>query len=266
MSAPRTNGSAAVLEITSVCAGYGRTEVLRDVSLQVPQGSVAALLGPNGAGKTTLLRAASGLLRPSRGVVAVRGEDVTRCAPHERTRRGLCLIPEGRGVFPHLTVRENLLLWVPPWQKDRRLDKALEAFPVLAERLDQLAGTMSGGQQQMLALSRCYLSHPSVVLLDEVSMGLAPRIVDEIFEALRRLANSGVALLLIEQYVSLALEMADVVYVLNRGEVAFSGPPTALDGDELMKRYLGAELSSAPARRSPTTKVDGRLPVHDKHT
>jgi branched-chain amino acid transport system ATP-binding protein len=249
MSAPVAVATSDVLSIESLTAGYGRTTVLRDVDVAVPAGSVAALLGPNGAGKTTLLRAAAGLLRASGGTVRVNGKDITRRKPHARNRAGLCLIPEGRGVFPNLTVRENLLLQVPPWQKDDALDVALDAFPVLRERLGQVAGTMSGGQQQMVALSRCYLSKPAVVLLDEVSMGLAPRIIDEIFEALRRLAATGVALLLVEQYVSRALEMADVVYLLNRGQVAFSGAPDALDEGELMRGYLGADLhldDSAP--------------------
>jgi branched-chain amino acid transport system ATP-binding protein len=238
----------AVLRIESLTAGYGSTTVLRDVDVTVPAGSVAALLGPNGAGKTTLLRAAAGLLRPSGGSVRVNGEDVTRRAAHERNRAGLCLIPEGRGVFPNLSVRENLLLQVPPWRKEDALDEALEAFPLLRERLRQRAGTLSGGQQQMLALSRCYLAKPAVVLLDEVSMGLAPRIIDDIFEALRRVAASGVALLLVEQYVSRALELADVVYLLNRGRIGFAGPPKALDENELMRGYLGADLHADAAQ------------------
>jgi branched-chain amino acid transport system ATP-binding protein len=241
-----SDGTAAArptaLALTGVTAGYGRTVVLRDIDLTVAVGSVAALVGPNGAGKTTLLRAASGLLRATSGAVSVSGDDVTPRRPHERARAGLCLVPEGRGIFPNLTVRENLLLQVPPWAKDRSLDSALEAFPILRERLGQRAGMMSGGQQQMLALSRCFLARPALVLLDEVSMGLAPRIVDEIFAALRRLAADGVALLLVEQYVTRALEMADHVYLLNRGRIAYSGPPQDLDEDELMRRYIGADL------------------------
>ena len=240
---------ADVLRIESLSAGYGRTEVLRDVTLGVPAGSVAALLGPNGAGKTTLLRTAAGLLRPSAGSVQLNGTDVTKRRPAERSRGGLCLIPEGRGIFPNLTVRENLVLQVPRGRKDAALDDALEAFPVLKERLGQVAGTMSGGQQQQLALSRCYLAAPAVVLLDEVSMGLAPKVIDDIFEALRKLAAKGVALLLVEQYVHRALEMADVVYLLNRGQVTFSGPPSELDEDELMRGYLGASLTAdAPSQ------------------
>lgn len=236
--------AAAVLTLDGVTAGYGRTTILRDITVSVAPGKVVALLGPNGAGKTTLLRVAGGLLRSTAGRITVEGQDVTRRRAHERARAGLCLIPEGRGVFPNLSVRENLALQVPAWRKGASIDPALDAFPALRERLGQTAGSMSGGQQQMLALSRCFLADPKVVLLDEVSMGLAPAIVDEIFEALRALADSGVALLLVEQYVARALEMADVAYLLDRGTVSFSGPSAELDADDLMRRYAGASVSS----------------------
>lgn len=230
----------AALALRAVTAGYGRTTVLCDVNLAVPQGRVVALLGPNGAGKTTLLRTAAGLLAPSAGQITVGGADHTRSRPNRRARAGLCLVPEGRGIFPNLSVRENLLLQVPPWRKDTGYEPALDAFPILKQRLAQSAGSMSGGQQQMLALSRCFLAEPKVVLLDEVSMGLAPRIIDEIFTALVRLSQAGVALLLVEQYVTRALSVADHVYLLGRGTVTFSGPPSELDEDELMRRYMGA--------------------------
>jgi branched-chain amino acid transport system ATP-binding protein len=205
----------------------------------VPAGKVVALLGPNGAGKTTLLRVASGLLSPTAGDVLVGGATMTRRRAFERARAGLCLIPEGRGIFPNLTVRENLLLQVPPWASDPDLRPAFEAFPILKERVGQTAGSMSGGQQQMLALARCFLAGPSLVLLDEVSMGLAPRIIDQIFEALTSLAARGIALLIVEQYVSRALEVADHVYTLNRGSIDFSGSPSTVDEDELARRYFG---------------------------
>jgi branched-chain amino acid transport system ATP-binding protein len=236
---------SAALQLGGVSAGYGRTTILRGVDLTVAEGAVVALLGPNGAGKTTLLNVASGLLPATAGTVAVGDEDVTGLPPHQRTRRGICHVPEGRGVFANLTVRENLALQVPAWLEDGSIEPALEAFPVLRERLSQLAGTMSGGQQQMLALSRCFVSRPKVVLLDEVSMGLAPRIIDEIFAALRLLAGQGVALLLVEQYVSRALAIADTVYLLNRGEVGFTGPPSELDEDDLMRRYVGVGMHAA---------------------
>jgi len=231
---------APALELRGVTAGYDRATVLRDVNVTVPTGAVVALLGPNGAGKTTLLRTAAGLLRPSAGSVLVGSLDMTRAAPHRRSGRGLCLIPEGRGIFPALTVRDNLRMQKPPWARDDDgVDRAMLAFPDIGRRTNQLAGTMSGGQQQMLALCRAWITEPTVVLLDEVSMGLAPRIVDEIFAALRDLAASGVALLVVEQYVNRALEVADHVYLMDKGEIAFSGPPTSLERDALLSGYLG---------------------------
>jgi branched-chain amino acid transport system ATP-binding protein len=230
------------LELRGITAGYGRTTVVRDVSLTVRAGTVVALLGPNGAGKTTLLRAAAGLLRPTAGAVLVGGTDVTRSAPHERAWAGLCLIPEGRGIFPSLTVRENLTLSVPPWRNGASVDPALDAFPVLEERLGQTAGTLSGGEQRMLALARCYLAEPAVVLLDELSTGLAPRLVDQIFESLARLAGEGVSLLLVEQYVGRALDLADTVHLLSRGSVAFSGRAADLDEAAVLRGYLGRDL------------------------
>ena len=233
-----TETSPHTLVLADVHAGYGRTQVLRGVTVAVPRGAIVALLGANGAGKTTLLRVASGLLRPSAGSVTINGTDRTRLSPAERAKAGLCLIPEGRGVFRSLTVRENLRLQVPPWAKDQSVDRALEMFPVLRKRLGQTAGTMSGGEQQMLALARAYLANPDVVLLDEVSMGLAPKVVEVIFDALRRLADSGASMLLVEQYVARALEMADQVVLLSKGHVVFNGPPDALDEDEVLGGYF----------------------------
>jgi branched-chain amino acid transport system ATP-binding protein len=233
-----------LLELRSVTAGYGDATVLRDIDIAVRAGVIDALLGPNGAGKTTLLRVAAGLLRPTRGAVSIRGVDVTTESPSRRARAGICLIPEGRGIFRSLSVAENLRLQVPPWRRDGDMDDALEAFPLLRDRSRQTAGTLSGGQQQMLALARCYLAHPAIVLLDEVSMGLAPRIVDEIFEALLTLAATGVALLLVEQYVSRALQMADTVHLLDRGSITFAGPSTDLDPATVMRGYLGADLGA----------------------
>ena len=236
----RATSSLPALQLSAIHAGYGRTAVLRDVSLEVPKSQVVALLGPNGAGKTTLLRAASGLLRPSSGTIVVGGVDMTKAAAVKRARAGVCLIPEGRGIWRNLTVRENLRLQVPPWATRADIGAAVEMFPVLGERINQTAGTLSGGQQQMLALARSYLASPAVVLLDEVSIGLAPKIVDEIFEALRKLADTGVALLLVEQYVTRALAMADRVVLLDRGQVAFTGVPRELDEQAVLRRYLGA--------------------------
>ena len=228
-----------MLALESVVGGYGETTVLRDVSLTVPEASVVALLGANGAGKTTIMRVASGELRPRSGRVLMNGSDISATAPFQRWKLGVCHIPEGRAVFPGLTVRENLVTFAKG-RADDALDRATEAFPVLASRLGQRAGTLSGGEQQMLALARAYVTDPKVVLLDEVSMGLAPKIVDEIFAFIGLLARSGASLLLVEQYVSRALELADHVYVLSRGRVAFSGAPSELDEEHVLAGYLGA--------------------------
>jgi branched-chain amino acid transport system ATP-binding protein len=236
--AERQDPVATALELRGLCAGYRGVRAVRGVDLVVPAGSVVALIGPNGAGKTTLMSAAAGLVRASAGTIHIAGADVTAWPVHARARAGLCLVPEGRGVFPRLTVRDNLVLQT---RRDRpgNISLALDAFPILGKRLSQLAGTLSGGEQQMLALARAYLSAPSVVLLDEVSMGLAPLVVDQIFTSLERLRATGVALLVVEQFVSRALAMADSVYLLNRGLVTFSGEPSQLDEQAVIRGYLG---------------------------
>ena len=235
-------GLAAIgtLELRGVSAGYGRAIVLREVDLDVPGGTVAALLGPNGAGKTTLLRVAAGLLSASAGQVLLGGDDLTGRKPFQRAHYGVCLIPESGGIFPNLSVRDNLRLQVPPWKQDAGYEPALETFPILKDRLGQAAGSLSGGQQQMLALSRCFLSDPKIVLLDEVSTGLAPRSIDEMFEALLKISRQGISRLLVEQYVGRALDIADRVYLLGGGTVRFSGDPSELDKAELTRRYVGA--------------------------
>ncbi|HEY2832615.1 MAG TPA: ABC transporter ATP-binding protein [Sporichthyaceae bacterium] len=227
-----------MLELTNVQAGYGGVTVLRDLSLWVPRGSVVALLGPNGAGKTTTLRLASGLLRPTGGTMTLDAEPYPR-SPDAVARAGICHVPEGRGVFPSLTVKENLLVQARGRGIADAVEKATAAFPRLGQRLSQVAGTMSGGEQQMLALAKAYVSRPTYVLLDEVSMGLAPKIVDEIFAFLRDLAARGTALLLVEQYVTRALEVADYVFLLNHGRVVFSGEPGELDGSAIFAEYMG---------------------------
>jgi branched-chain amino acid transport system ATP-binding protein len=230
-----------MLELRDVTAGYEGHVVLRDVSIKVPDDAVVALLGPNGAGKTTLLRVASGLLVPSSGQLLLDGEDVTGWSTDQLARSGVCHVPEGRGVFPSLSVRDNLRLQAPGDLDGPMIEGLKEVFPRLIERLDQTAGTMSGGEQQMLALAHAYLASPTVVLLDEVSMGLAPRIVDEIFEYLRDLAGRGVALLLVEQYVARALELADYVYILRKGRIEFAGEPKELGGEAILASYLGEQ-------------------------
>ena len=228
-----------MLELHGIEAGYGaRHTVLRDVSLAIQPGTVAAVLGPNGAGKTTMLRVASGLLRPTAGTVLLGGEDVTRTPPSARARRGLCHIPDSRGVYPTLTVRENLVLSSRKGEEAAALERATAAFPVLGEKLGQRAGQLSGGQQQMLSLVRAYLTNPTLVLVDEASMGLAPVVVDQIFEFLGQLTASGTGLLIVEQYVSRALALADTVYVMNKGRVAFAGKSAEIT-DDLFLHYLG---------------------------
>lgn len=233
-----------LLRIDDLTAGYGRTTVLRDVSLEIAPGRIAALLGPNGAGKTTLLRVIAGVNRARAGSVVLEGKDLSSAAAHRRSRAGVCLIPEGRGIFRRLTVKENLQMHLPPGDRSASIDPALDAFPALRERLGDVAGTMSGGQQQMLALGRCFVSRPKIVLLDEVSMGLAPQVIETIFSALSALAAQGVAMVVVEQYVSRALELADDVHLLTGGSLAFSGRPTDLDAEQVLAGYLGASRNT----------------------
>ena len=236
------------LAIEGLTAGYGETVAIRDVSIEVPEGKAVALLGPNGAGKTTLLSVASGLLRSRAGRVLADGTDVARMSPDRRARLGICHVTEGRSVFPGLTVRDNLRIFAPPGSEADGIERAVSGFPKLGRRLHQVAGTMSGGEQQMLALARVYSCQPEVILLDEVSMGLAPIIVDEIFEFLARVAAEGTTMLIVEQYVSRALKLADFVYVMARGRIVLSGAPAELEGSDLFAHYLGAEAGELAVR------------------
>ncbi len=232
-----------MLELRNITAGYDTGTVLRDVTLTVPDQATVALLGPNGAGKTTLLRVASGLLKPYSGQILIDGEDVTGFPAHKLSRKGIIHVPEGRGIFPSLTVADNILLQSPPGEFRKGFATATATFPRLGERARQIARTMSGGEQQMLALSHAYVSNPHVVLLDEVSMGLAPKIVEEIFEYLTDLGAQGVAQLLVEQYVGQALKMADYVYILGRGRISFAGEPGEISEETIMNSYLGSLAS-----------------------
>jgi branched-chain amino acid transport system ATP-binding protein len=234
-----------MLTLEGVTVGYGTTTVLRDVSLTVPESSVVALLGANGAGKSTLLRVASGLIHPWAGRLLLDGDDVSRLPSHALAGRGVCHVPEGRGVFPPLSVKENLLLFSPPGTESTSLERAVEAFPALGGRLGQVAGTMSGGEQQMLALARAYVAGARVILLDEVSMGLAPIIVDEIFAFLDRIATEHVSLLVVEQYVNKALAIADYAYILGRGRITFAGDASELADEDVFSRYLGIDVSTS---------------------
>jgi branched-chain amino acid transport system ATP-binding protein len=233
--------SSAVLEVQNVTAGYGRATVLRNVSLVVPAGSVVALLGPNGAGKSTLLRAISGLLPVGEGSLRVAGQDVTKQPPQRRFANGLCHVPEGRGVFRGLTVRENLRLQAIAGAESEALERAVAAFPILGRRLGQRAGTLSGGEQQMLAMTAAYVRRPKLVLVDEASLGLAPIIVDEIFGFLKQCTLDGAALLIVDQFARRALEMASTAYVLRRGRIVHDGSAADLLDSDLFDSYLGAD-------------------------
>jgi branched-chain amino acid transport system ATP-binding protein len=236
-----------MLELVNVSGGYDSSIVVRDVSLTVPDGSVVALLGPNGAGKSTTLRLASGLLRPKSGEILLDGQPVTKLSPFQRTRLGICHIFEGRGVFPSLSVRENLLMQAPKGTAEKEIiARAAEAFPTLSTRLRQIAGTLSGGEQQMLAMARAYVTHPKVVLVDEASLGLAPLVVDGIFNFLERIAAEGVSLLIVEQYVNRALALASTVHVLVQGEVVHAGPSKDLNEQRIFDMYSG-QPAGAPA-------------------
>jgi branched-chain amino acid transport system ATP-binding protein len=261
MTSAATQLQAPVLALNDVTAGYAGTIVLRGVSLDIARGSVVALLGPNGAGKTTLLRVAAGIVRPARGSVQLRGHDVTRRGTTARARARLCLIPEGRGIFPSLTVQDNIFVTVKRQERAAAVEKVTSVFPALRDRLKQVAGTLSGGQQQMVAMARCYLVSPEVILLDEVSIGLAPKIVNEIYETIGDLAAAGTSLLLVEQYVDRALAIANTVHVLNRGSIAFSGSPRSISRAELMQKYLHLEtpIATTPAAAPPA----GRPPSAD---
>jgi branched-chain amino acid transport system ATP-binding protein len=233
------NGTAPILELRDVRAGYGPIEVVHGVSLSVPVGAVVALLGPNGGGKTTLLNVCAGTLTPSAGEVRFFGETVTTLSADGRARRGICTVPEGRGIFPNLTVRENLLMatqvGVP---MDRIEEVAFTQFPRLNDKRKQLAGTLSGGEQQMLALARAFATDPKVLLLDELSLGLAPIVVGELYDKVRELAAGGLSILLVEQFARTALPIADAAAVVLQGVIAHQGTPDEMEA-ALSESYLG---------------------------
>jgi branched-chain amino acid transport system ATP-binding protein len=231
--------AAPALEIRGLHTGYERTTVVRDVTFTVPASQVTALLGPNGAGKTTLLRAVSGFLPCHQGSIHLFGEDVSRVSPYRRFARGLCHVPEGRGIFRSLTTRENLVMQSKKGTEGQAIDRATEAFPILGQRLNQQAGTLSGGQQQMLAMAAAYVRDPRLILVDEASLGLAPLVVDEIFAFLHTLTEKGTALLIVDQFATRALGMATTAYVLRRGGIVYSGPAGELLDGDLFSRYLG---------------------------
>lgn len=231
--------NAPLLELRSICAGYGTIEVLHGVDLVVPPSSVVALLGPNGAGKTTTLSVACGLIQPTAGTVLVAGRNVAGVAPEVLARRGLVTIPEGRGIFPNLTVRENLQMATLAGTRLAAVEEvAYGRFPRLAERQTQVAGTLSGGEQQMLALARGLAVDPAVLLLDELSMGLAPLIVEELYGIVATIARSGTSILVVEQFARTVLGVADIAAIMVNGVIRSVGEPASIES-ELSSAYLG---------------------------
>jgi len=235
----KTTETTTALSLKGITSGYGTTTIVRNIDLNIKAGSVTALLGPNGAGKSTLLKTMSGLIRPMSGSVLIDGHDVSSLAPNKRANLGLCHIPEGRGIFPSMTVKENLELQAKPGEQSIAIEKGIAAFPILGERLMQRAGTMSGGQQQMLSMARAYTQNPRVILVDEGSLGLAPIVVDEIFSFLAGVAAAGAALLIVDQFVARALALATSAYVMTRGEIVFAGTSAELQRSDVFERYLG---------------------------
>jgi branched-chain amino acid transport system ATP-binding protein len=228
-----------LLELRGLRAGYDGIAVLDGVDLAVPEATVVAVLGPNGAGKSTMLRVAAGLHPATAGDVLVAGVRVNGARPDELARRGLCLIPEGRGIFPNLTVRENLWMMTHSGRALSEVEEAaLERFPRLRDRRHQMAGTLSGGEQQMLAMARGLATDPALLLLDELSMGLAPIIVEDLYRIVAQVADEGVSILVVEQFARIVADVADVAAVMVQGRVVQVGPPKELE-QTLSQAYLG---------------------------
>ena len=232
------------LKVENLETGYGEVQILWGINLEVPVGNLTTILGANGAGKTTLLRAITGILPVWKGKVTFQGEDITRLSPHERATKGLIMIPEGRMIFPEMTVLENLEMGA--FNKKARtnlkknMEHALALFPRLEERLSQRAGTLSGGEQQMLAIARGLMADPQVLIFDEPSLGLAPKLVIEVFETIQKLKEEGITMLLVEQNAHLSLAITDYAYVFAEGKVAIEGRGEELEeSEEVKKAYLG---------------------------
>ena len=233
-----------MLEVTGLRVAYGGINAVKGIDLSVQRGELVTLIGANGAGKTTTLKALAGLLHPAGGAIRYEGADVTGMPAHALVRRGLALVPEGRGVFPRLTIEENLAMGAYARRDKAQVradgDRAYGLFPRLAERRRQLAGTLSGGEQQMLAIARALMSRPKLLLLDEPSMGLAPLMVHRIFETVRQVASEGVTLLLVEQNAKVALEISSRGYVMESGNIVLAGAARELLGNAQVRHaYLG---------------------------
>jgi branched-chain amino acid transport system ATP-binding protein len=236
---PDSGRDDLALELRDVRAAYGAITVLRGVDLCVPFGSLVALLGPNGGGKSTLLRVIAGRPPAGSGDLFVAGRRVNGVAPDELARRGVCLIPEGKGIFPNLSVRENLWMATHSGTRLPSIEEVAYArFPVLGQRRRQLAGTLSGGEQQMLAMARALATNPALLLLDELSMGLAPIVVEQLYELVAQVAEEGVSILVVEQFARAVLGIADWVGIMVRGRISNFGTPTAMES-ELSTAYLG---------------------------
>ncbi len=236
----------AILELRNIRGGYGTIDVLHGVNLAVEPGQVHALLGPNGAGKTTTLGVCSGQIVPSGGQLVVSGREVQGATSDALARAGVCLVPEGRGIFPNLTVAENLRMFTHAGASFSDVqDKAFGQFPRLKERRKQVAGTMSGGEQQMLAMARAIATEPALLLLDELSMGLAPLIVEELYERVAEMAAQGVSILVVEQFAQAVLGVADIASIMLHGRVTRTGPPTEI-AEELAEAYLGTTADLTP--------------------
>ncbi|MCL5780675.1 MAG: ABC transporter ATP-binding protein [Firmicutes bacterium] len=233
-----------LLEVKDLHVSYGAIRALKGVSCQVGEGEIVALIGANGAGKTTTLRTISGLIRPQGGTIVYKGQPITKMPPHQIVSLGICQVPEGRRVFTRMTVLENLEMGAYS-RKDKAnvktdIQKVFQRFPRLEERKTQLAGTLSGGEQQMLAMGRALMSRPTVLLMDEPSMGLAPMLVQEIFAIIKEINQAGTTILLVEQNAHMALSIANRAYVLETGEIVLSGPAKELaNNPEVQKAYLG---------------------------
>jgi branched-chain amino acid transport system ATP-binding protein len=235
--------SSSLLDIHALCAGYGPTEVLHGVDITIAAGEVVALLGSNGAGKSTLNRAISGLLRPRAGSIKFEGVPIDRKSPSDIVALGLIHVPEGRRIFPNMTVLENLELGSYRRAAARRSEnkeRVFATFPRLSERRGQSAGTLSGGEQQMLAIGRALMAEPKLLILDEPSLGLSPRMVEELFALIARIHSEGLSILLVEQNVMQSLSIATKAYILEQGECVLSGPASELrNNSELKRAYLG---------------------------
>jgi len=232
-----------MLTVHGLHAGYGKIEVLRDASIAVGQGHIVTMIGANGAGKTTLLKTISGLIRPTAGTIEFEGQNIARMAAHKITSRGISHVPEGRAILKRMTVIDNLRMGAYVRNDkdiDRDIDAVFERFPVLSERRDQIAATLSGGEQQMLAIGRALVARPRLLLLDEPSLGLAPKFITLIFRALRELKAEGKTILLVEQNARKALQVADYAYVMERGRIVLSGTgQDVLNMPEVQRTYLG---------------------------